>query len=232
MLEGLKERVCKANKDLVKHKLVLLNWGNLSAIDRSKNLIAIKPSGVDYDLLSPMDIVLVDMGGNIVEGDKKPSTDTVTHIELYKNFKGINSIIHTHSEYSTVFAQAKKEIICMGTTHADNFRGNIPVTRDLTIEEIKNDYERNTARIIIELFKKNNINPLEIPSCLVSSHAPFVWGESIDKAIKNAVVLERISKMNLETYKIKGDIKPINPSLLDKHYFRKHGKNAYYGQNK
>lgn len=232
MLEELRKMVCKANKELVKHDLVILTWGNVSAIDREKNLIAIKPSGVDYNSLSSSDIVIVDIEGNVVEGNRKPSCDTLAHIELYKNFKGVNAVVHAHALSTTVFSQAKKKIACLGTTHADNFRGDIPVTRDLTEEEIINDYERNTAKVIVETFRKNKIDPLLIPACLVASHATFVWGESIEKAIENAVVLERVSKMNLETYKINSNIKSINPVLLDKHHLRKHGENTYYGQNK
>ena len=230
MLEELKEEVCKANKELVEHGLVLFTWGNVSTIDREKNIIAIKPSGVSYDLLKPEDIVLVNLNGEIIEGSKRPSSDTDSHLELYRNFTDIQSVVHTHSTYATIFAQAKAPIDCFGTTHADHFYGSIPVTRELTKEEIENEYELNTGKVIVELFKKSNIDYFHMPACLTTSHGPFAWGKTTDKAIYNAVVLEQIAKINLETLKLNPHLCPIDQVLLDKHYLRKHGKNAYYGQ--
>lgn len=230
MLEKLKEEVCRANKDLVKHGLVLFTWGNVSAIDREKGIVAIKPSGVDYGTLKPEDIVLVDMDGKVVGGSKKPSTDTAAHLEIYKGFKDVNSVIHTHSTHATIFAQAKKPIICLGTTHADHFYGYVPVTRDLTEEEVVNNYEHNIGKVIVELFTQKKINALDTPACLVASHGPFVWGKSIKSAVCNAAVLDEVAKMALETTKLNPSIKPIDGFLLDKHYTRKYGKNAYYGQ--
>ena len=193
-------------------------------------MIAIKPSGVDYDLLSSEDIVIVDLNGKIVEGDKKPSSDTLTHIEIYKNFKDVAAVVHTHSTYATAFSQAKKEIVCFGTTHADNFHGPVPFTRNLTEDEINGQYEENTGKVIVERFNELGIHPLEIPVCLVASHGPFVWGKSIQGAVENSVVLEEVAKMNISTLNINDAVQEINKILLDKHYLRKHGSNAYYGQ--
>lgn len=230
MLEEMKEAVCRANKDLVKHGLVLFTWGNVSAIDRQKGIIAIKPSGVDYNTLGPKDIVLVDMCGKVVEGSKKPSTDTAAHLEIYRGFPDVNSVIHTHSTHATIFAQAKKPITYLGTTHADHFYGDVPVTRDLTQEEVTNDYERNIGKVIVELFRCKKINAIDMPACLVASHGPFVWGKTIKSAVCNAIVLDEVAKMALETTRLNPSIKPIDKFLLDKHYTRKYGKNAYYGQ--
>ena len=230
LLEKLKEDVCRANKDLVKHGLVLFTWGNVSAIDRGKGIIAIKPSGVDYNVLTPDDIVLVDIAGNIVEGEKKPSTDTAAHIEIYAGFQDAVSVIHTHSTHATIFAQARKPIICLGTTHADHFYGDVPVTRDLTKEEIVNNYERSIGKVIVEHFSKNKINPIDMPACLVANHGPFVWGKSIKSAVCNAKVLDEVAKMALETARLNSFVQPIDSFLLDKHYKRKYGENAYYGQ--
>jgi len=228
MLEELKERLCNANKDLVKHKLVILTWGNVSAIDWERGVVAIKPSGVSFKGLSPRDIVIVDLEGNIVEG-KKPSCDTMTHLILYKNFKNIKAIVHTHSTYATTHAQAKKPILCFGAAHADYFYGKIPVTRDLTDDEIKNDYELNTGKVIVETFKKLRLHPDYCRACLVASHGPFIFGDSIENAIENAVVLEGIARMNLYSLNLTPTINEISKCLLDKHFLRKHGKNAYYG---
>jgi len=230
MLEQLKKDVCKANKDLVDMNLVILKWGNVSAIDRDNNLVAIKPSGVDYDKLEPEDIVIVDLKGKVVEGKLKPSSDTVSHLLLYEKFP-IGSVIHTHSNFATAFSQAKEKVKCMGTTHSDNFRGDIPVTRDLTEDEIKDDYELNTAKIIVEYFEKEKLNPMEMSACLVASHAPFIWGRNIKEAIENAVVLERVAEMNLNAIKLNEKATSIAKHLSDKHYLRKHGKDAYYGQD-
>lgn len=231
MLEDLKIKVCKANKQLFESGLAIFTWGNVSAIDPDKKIIAIKPSGIEYNLLKPDDIVLVDLNEQIIEGERRPSSDTPSHIELYRNFNGIKSIVHTHSSFAASFAQAKMPIQCLGTTHADEFYGEIPITRELNNEEIKNNYEKNTGRLIVETFKKKNINHLDICACLVALHGPFVWGITIEKAIYNSIVLEHIAKINLETLKLNPSLQQISNVLLDKHYLRKHGKNAYYGQN-
>ena len=230
MLNKLKEKVRKANQELVELGLVKLTFGNLSAIDESGEYVAIKPSGVDYSVLKNKDIVILDLSGEKVEGEKNPSSDTPTHIELYRNFREVGAIIHTHSEYATSFAQAKLSIKCLGTTHADYFRGNIPLTRDLTEQEIKEDYELNTGKVIVETFKKNKINPLEISACLVSGHGPFVWGRTIDRAVENAFILEELAKMNFKSMLLNNKLESLDKFLLDKHYLRKHGKDAYYGQ--
>jgi len=229
MLENLKEKVSIANKKLVKLGLVVLTFGNLSAIDKSRNYVAIKPSGVGYGCLKKEDISILDFKNNLIEG-KKPSSDTLSHLELYRNFEGIKSIVHTHSTYATTFAQAKMPLFCLGTTHADYFHGKVPITREMTIEEVKENYELNTGKLIVETFTEKNINPLEIQAYLVSSHGPFVWGESIEKVLENSYILEEIAKMNFRALTLNPKISPIPQYLLDKHYFRKHGKNAYYGQ--
>ena len=228
MLEDLKEKVLKANLDLVKYGLVTLTWGNVSGIDHQKNLIVIKPSGVDYEKMTIEDMVVVDLNNNVIEGNKKPSSDTLTHIELYKSFKNIGGVSHTHSEYATIFAQACKEIPCFGTTHADNFNGIIPLTRFLTEEEVEKNYELNTGKVIIERFK--NINAEAIPGVLVSGHAPFTWGKNPDDAVKNSLVLERIAMMALFSAELNPKLKRLPKYILKKHYLRKHGMNAYYGQ--
>lgn len=230
MFENLKKAVCLGNKQLVQHKLVLFTWGNLSAIDRQKNIIAIKPSGIPYNKLQPKDIVILDLDGNIIEGEKKPSSDTKSHLEIYKAFKNIGSIVHTHSLYATCFAQANKPLECLGTTHADHFYGTIPITKVMAPKEVEMDYEKNIGASIVNCFQKQKINPNEVPGCLVVNHGPFVWGKKIEQAIYNAVVLETIAKMNLNTIQINSNIKSINKFLLDKHYLRKNGKNSYYGQ--
>lgn len=232
MLEDLKKQVKEANQKLVELGLVKLTFGNVSAIDDSNKLVAIKPSGVDYDSLKNRDIVILDLNGEIIEGDKRPSSDTPSHLELYRNFPGIKSVIHTHSTYATIFAQAKKPITCFGTTHADYFRGDIPLTRDLTEEEVKENYELNAGKVMVETFQNRNINHLEMFACLLPNHAPFVWGRSIDKTLENAFVLEEIAKTSLMTINLNPKINPINKHLLDKHFLRKHGKDAYYGQKK
>ncbi len=232
MLEALKEKVCAGNKDLEKHCLVLFTFGNLSAIDAEKKIVAIKPSGVPFGELVPEDIVLLDLQGKVVEGAKRPSSDAPTHLEIYRNFSGVKAIVHTHSSFATVFAQAMQEIECLGTTHADYFFGSIPVTRKLTEKEIIGDYEANTGKVIVECFAKNNIDPLSMPACLVASHGPFVFGNSPENAVQNAVLLEEIAKLNLGTKIVNCKAKPIDSALLGKHYLRKHGKNAYYGQPK
>jgi L-ribulose-5-phosphate 4-epimerase len=230
MLKRLKEKVLKANQDLVKYNLVTLTWGNVSGIDRKRELIAIKPSGVDYDKLKLQDVVIVDMEGKVVEGDLKPSSDTATHIELYKAFSDIGGITHSHSEYATIFAQAVREIPCYGTTHADNFNGIIPVTRFLTEEEVVSNYELNTGKVITERFK--NLDHNSMPAVLVAGHAPFTWGNDPEDSVKNNLVLERVAKMALYALSLRPDLAALPEYVLNKHHTRKHGKNAYYGQKK
>ena len=227
MLESLKEDVFKANLNLVKHGLVLFTWGNVSGFDRKTNLIVIKPSGVSYDDLKPENMVVVDLDCNVIEGILKPSSDTLTHIELYKAFPEIGGIVHTHSTYAVAWAQALKAIPAMGTTHADHFYGEIPCTRELSKEEVERGYEKETGTVIIEAFK--GIDPLHVPGVLVGNHGPFAWGTDADKAVYNAVVLEEVARMALFTMQL-GNDNPIKQYLLDKHFNRKHGKNAYYGQ--
>jgi len=229
MYEDLKKQVKKANQELAESGLVKFTFGNLSLIDNSKRFVVIKPSGIHYKSLEDEDMVVIDIDGKIIEGEKMPSSDTQTHLEIYRNFQ-TGSVIHTHSEYATAFAQAKKAIDCLGTTHADYFFGSIPVTRDLTEQEIQQDYELNTGRVIVETFKEKELDPIKIPACLVASHGPFVWGESIEKAMENALALEEIAKINFLALLINPEIKSISESLLNKHYLRKHGKDAYYGQ--
>jgi L-ribulose-5-phosphate 4-epimerase len=227
MLSELKEQVCNANIDLVKHGLVLFTWGNVSAIDNNRELIVIKPSGVSYDSMKPSDMVVIDLKGKKVEGILNPSSDTPTHLVLYKAFKDIGGIVHTHSTYATSWAQAGEPIPALGTTHADHFYGEIPCTRKLTSQEIRGDYETETGNVIVETFSK--LDPLAIPGVLVNDHGPFSWGTDPAKAVYNAAVLEEVARMALFTRQI-GDSSPVSDELLDKHYKRKHGKGAYYGQ--
>lgn len=229
MLEQLKEDVYKANMELVKKNLVIYTWGNVSAIDKQTNLVVIKPSGVDYEQMIPDDMVVVDLSGNRVEGTYKPSSDTPTHLELYKKYNNISSIVHTHSVWSVAFAQAGIDIPAYGTTHADYFYGDIPCTRDLTKEEIEQDYEVNTGKVIIECIKDKN--PMEIPAILVKNHGPFSWGTSPANAVYNAVVMETVAEMAYKTQMLNPSAKRAPQFLLDKHYYRKHGENAYYGQD-
>lgn len=230
MHEELKSRVCEANKELSKRGLVIYSWGNVSGIDRETNTVAIKPSGVSYDELTPDDIVLLDIEGNVVEGSLKPSSDTPTHLELYRNFESIGGICHAHCRAATAWAQACSEIPCFGTTHADQFYGPVPVTQLLTEDQIRNDYELNTGRIIARTFA--SIDPLAVPAVLVAGHGPFSWGQTAAKAVETMVVLEEVAQMALQTITIKADQEAIGRFLLDKHYLRKHGKDAYYGQNR
>jgi L-ribulose-5-phosphate 4-epimerase len=228
MFRELKESVYRANLELQKHNLVIYSFGNVSGIDRKKGVVAIKPSGVPYDKLTPKKIVLLDLLGNVIEGKLRPSSDTPTHLELYRTFSDIGGVCHTHSIYATMWAQAQREIPPLGTTSADYFYGTVPVTEPLTDSEIKNDYELNTGKVIVKRFK--NINPLEMPACLVASHGPFTWGENPDKAVENSVVLENTAKLAFGTVMLNLDQPAISKALLDKHFFRKHGKNSYYGQ--
>jgi L-ribulose-5-phosphate 4-epimerase len=230
MLESLKERVYKANMDLVRHGLVLYTWGNVSGIDQKSRLVVIKPSGVDYTEMKEEDMVVCDLLGNIIEGRMNPSSDTKTHLELYKHFNDIGGIVHTHSTFATAFAQAGRGIPPYGTTHADYFLGEIPCTRILTEEEVNGDYERNTGKVIIERFE--NMDHSAVPACLVKNHGPFVWGKTPEEAVYHSVVLEEIARMAVITETVNTDVKAADKYLLDKHFNRKHGKNAYYGQDK
>jgi len=228
MLEQLKQSVCEANLQLQKRNLVIYSWGNVSGIDRKAGIVAIKPSGVSYDELTPDKMVLLSLDGRIVEGNLKPSSDTPTHLELYRNFKNIGGICHTHSPNATIWAQAGREIPCLGTTHADNFYGPIPVTKPMTKTQIETDYELNTGKVIVKRFAR--LDPMHIPAVLVANHGPFTWGKDAAEAVENAVVLEQTAMMALGTICINPKQKKISQILLDKHYLRKHGKNAYYGQ--
>ncbi len=227
MLEDMKNRVYNANIMLKNSGLVVLTWGNVSEIDRKSGYIVIKPSGVSYDTMTADDMVVVDMEGKVVEGNLNPSSDLPTHIELYKAFDDISGITHTHSKWATIFSQAGRSIKPLGTTHADTFYGEIPVTRRLTPAEIAGDYEKETGTVIIEAF--NGIEPLNIPAVLVNSHGPFAWGANAVKSVENALILEEVAMMAWHTMKLNENTE-IQQELLDKHYFRKHGKDAYYGQ--
>lgn len=227
MLEQLKEEVFNANLDLVKHGLVIFTWGNASGIDREKGLFVIKPSGVDYELMKPSDIVVCNMEGLVVEGKLKPSSDMPTHLYLYQNFKDIGGVVHTHSTNATAWAQAGIGIPNIGTTHADYFAAEIPCTRQMTEEEIFGAYEKDTGKVIVECFQ--GLNPVEIPGVLVHNHGPFSWGKNVHDAVHNAVVMEQVAKMASISFAVNPNLK-MNPHLIKKHYERKHGKNAYYGQ--
>ena len=228
MLKKLKKKVCKANLDLVKHGLVLFTWGNASAIDRENGLVVIKPSGISYDKMKPGDMVVIDLEGKVVEGDYKPSSDAATHLVLYNSFPDIGGIVHTHSEWATIWAQAGQSVPALGTTHADYFYGDIPCTRQLTGAEIESDYEKETGNVIAQTF--HSTDPNAIPGVLVNNHGPFVWGKDVENAVHNAVVLESVCKMAYYTLRIK-KVSRLDRDLLDKHYLRKHGKDAYYGQD-
>jgi L-ribulose-5-phosphate 4-epimerase len=228
MCHELKQQVYEANLGLQRHGLVTFTWGNVSGIDRAAGIIAIKPSGVSYEDLTPQSIVLVDLRGNVVEGDLRPSSDMPTHLELYRGFEAIGGVCHTHSMYATAWAQAEEGIPCFGTTHADYFYGSIPVTDAMTRDEIEGPYEQNTGMLIVRRF--HNIDPLQMPAVLVASHGPFTWGTSPAEAVENAVVLEQVAKMASGTITINWRQRAIPQTLLDKHYLRKHGTNAYYGQ--
>ena len=223
----LKQAVFEANLALVKEGLVKLTWGNASGIDRAQGLVVIKPSGISYDEMTPDDMVVLDLEGNPVDSKLKPSSDTPTHLYLYQSFPKIEGIVHTHSEWATSWAQACRNIPCFGTTHADHFYGPVPCTRSLTPEEILGHYELATGEVIRERF--SGINPLEVPGVLVAEHGPFCWGKSVADAVKHAVILEEIAKMAFRTVML-GKDHPVQPALLDKHYQRKHGPDAYYGQ--
>lgn len=229
MFSDLKKRVFEANLELVRHGLVIFTWGNVSEIDRDKGIMAIKPSGLAYDSMIWQDMVLVDLDGKVVDSKWKPSSDTPTHLVLYRDFDEIGGVVHTHSEWATSWAQMGLPIPALGTTHADYFYGEIPCTRKLTREEVNGQYELETGRVIVEAFRNKNIDPSAIPAVLIDGHGPFSWGKSANDAVHNAVVLEQVAKMAhhaLTMNKVTG----IDQFLLDKHYLRKHGKNAYYGQ--
>ncbi len=230
MLEELKERVLKENLELDKRGLVTYTWGNVSAIDREKGLIVIKPSGVKYEDMKAEHMVVVDLEGNVVEGNYRPSSDTATHIELYKKYTELGGVVHTHSTFATSWAQACNDIPAYGTTHADYFYGDIPCTRRLTEEEITRDYETETGKVIIETIEARKIEAIEVPGIVVASHGPFTWGKTPEEAVYNAVVLEEVAKMAYYTSSINPRIRQADKYLQDKHYLRKHGANAYYGQ--
>lgn len=229
MLEELKKQVCESNLQLVREGLVIKTWGNVSGVHRASGHLVIKPSGVPYDVMKPEHMVIVSLEtGKVVAGDLRPSSDTPAHVVLYRAFKEIGGIVHTHSLYATAWAQAQSEIPALGTTHADYFYGPVPCTRILTAREIKSDYEMNTGNVIVERFRR--VDPLHCPGVLVASHAPFAWGETVEKAVENAVVLEHLAHLATETLRIKPSIESMSQILLDKHYLRKHGPNAWYGQ--
>lgn len=228
MLDHLKERVFKANLDLVSHGLVIHTWGNVSGRDPESGMIVIKPSGVDYKKMKASDMVVLDQDGKVVEGKFKPSTDAPTHLFMYKTFSSLGGVVHTHSTYATSWAQAGKSIPPFGTTHADHFYGEVPCTRVLSDREIASDYEENTGKVIVEKIGKND--PLSVPSILVNCHGPFSWGKDADVAVYNAVALEEIARMAFYTVLL-GKSEPVDKYLLDKHYNRKHGTDAYYGQD-
>lgn len=231
MLEQLKEQVLAANLALPKYNLVTFTWGNVSAIDREKGLVVIKPSGVDYEVMTAEDMVVVDLhSAKVVEGKKKPSSDTPTHLELYRQFSEIGGIVHTHSRHATIFAQAQRDILAFGTTQGDYFYGSVPCTRLMTDAEIQGEYELETGKVIVETFRNRGIDPMQVPAALVASHGPFAWGKDADNAVHNAVVLEEIAYMNLFSMQLNPQLSAMQQTLLDKHYLRKHGKNAYYGQ--
>ena len=231
MLEELKIKVFEANMELPKRGLVTYTWGNVSGIDRESGLFVIKPSGVDYDTMTPDDMVVMDLEGNKVEGKYKPSSDTPTHLELYKRYEEIGGVVHTHSTEAVAWAQAGRSIPLYGTTHADYFYGEIPCARSLTPEEIEEAYEKNTGLVIIETFDERGLNPMYTPGVLCTNHGPFTWGKDAAEAVHNAVVLEEVAKMALKTELINPNVKTAPDCIRDKHFFRKHGENAYYGQN-
>lgn len=230
VLEQLKEEVFQANLDLPKHGLVKYTWGNASAFDRDSGLFVIKPSGVDYKTMKASDMVVVDLDGNVVEGVLNPSSDTPTHAVLYQHYPEIGGIVHTHSTWATIWAQAGLDVPAMGTTHADTFYGAVPCARFLTQEEIDRGYEIETGRVIIETFEERGLNVLAVPGVLLHGHAPFTWGKDVQSAVMNSVVLEEVAKMNLFARELNSFAEELPQRILDKHYLRKHGKNAYYGQ--
>lgn len=230
MLEQLKQEVYEANMLLPKYGLVTFTWGNVSGIDREKGLVVIKPSGVEYDVMKAEDMVITDLDGNVVDSKLKPSSDLMTHLEFYKNFKDIGGVVHTHSVNAVAFAQAGRDIPALGTTHGDYFYGDIPCTRKMTPEEIAGEYELNTGKVIVEEFQKRNIDPNQMPGVLVQSHGPFTWGKDPHEAVHNSVVLDVLSEMAIKTLIANPHVETMQQELLDKHFLRKHGPGAYYGQ--
>lgn len=230
MLEKLKADVLKANLELVEHNLVTFTWGNVSGIDREKGIVAIKPSGVEYSDMRAEDIVLVDLDGNIIEGELKPSSDLMTHLEFYKNFKHVGGAVHTHSRCATSWAQAGMDIPALGTTHADYFYQDIPCTRKMSKQEIEGEYELETGHVIVETFNERDIDSKEVPGVIVHSHGPFAWGSDCFNAVHNAVVMEECAMMALQTKMLNPNVEQMQKDLRDKHFKRKHGPNAYYGQ--
>lgn len=230
MLEHLKEEVCRANLSLAENGLVILTWGNVSAISEDRNYVVIKPSGVDYAVMTADQMVVTDMDGNVVEGGLRPSSDLDTHLELYRAFPEVTSVVHTHSTHATALAQAEQDLPCYGTTHADTFYGPVPCTRPLTAAEVQEAYEKNTGLVIADTFRQRNIDPMAVPAVLVSKHGPFTWGTSCKKAVENSVILEETARMALLTRQYDPNVSPAPQHLQDKHYFRKHGANATYGQ--
>lgn len=229
-LDALKNAVCAANLDLLKYNLVSLTWGNVSGIDREQGLVVIKPSGVPYESLKPEHMAVIDLEGRKVQGNLNPSSDTPSHLEIYKAFSEISGITHTHSEYAVMFAQAYSEIPCLGTTHADHFNGSIPLTRMITKEEVEENYEKNTGAVIVERFK--DLNPLEMPAVLIPGHGAFTWGKSPEDSLKHSLILEKVAKMAWGALMLNPESTQLPNYLLDKHYQRKHGSKAYYGQKK
>lgn len=229
-IEQLKEEVFRANLELVEQGLVIYTWGNVSGIDRESGLVVIKPSGISYDIMTVEDMVVLDLEGNVVEGKYKPSSDTPSHLVLYKEYEEIKSVVHTHSEWATAWAQAGRAIPVYGTTHADYFYGEILCTRKLNKEEVESNYEHNTGLVMVETLKKHEKDPLELPGLIIFNHGPFSWGETPSKAVHNAKVMDEVAKMSFRTETINPRVQPISNYVLDKHYLRKHGKNAYYGQ--
>ena len=230
MLEHLKEEVCAANRRLVDHGLVVLTWGNVSVISDDRRYVIIKPSGVDYATMCLEQMVVTDLEGNIVEGDLRPSSDLATHLEIYKAFPGVKSVVHTHSRFATAIAQSERSIPCYGTTHADHFYGPVPCTRHLTAEEVEERYEENTGKVIVETFDELGLDPNAVPAVLVCKHGPFTWGPSCKKAVENSVALEEVARMAILTEKFSEGVLSAPQYLMDRHYFRKHGATAYYGQ--
>ncbi|MEH6984665.1 L-ribulose-5-phosphate 4-epimerase [Priestia megaterium] len=230
MLDKLKEEVFQANVDLPKHGLVKYTWGNVSAIDRDSGLFVIKPSGVTYEKMTAQDMVVVDLDGRVVEGELNPSSDTLTHAVLYKHYPQIGGIAHTHSTWATIWAQAGLDVQAMGTTHADTFYGSVPCARFLTEKEVNDGYEVETGKVIIETFEERGLDVLAVPGILLQGHGPFTWGKDAKSAVMNSVVLDEVSKMNFFTQKLNGLVAELPQRILDKHYLRKHGQNAYYGQ--
>ncbi len=230
MLEELKKQVYEANMLLPAYKLITFTWGNVSGIDREKGLFVIKPSGVEYDSLRPEDMVVLDLEGKVVEGDYRPSSDTATHLEIYKAFPDVGGVVHTHSSYATSWAQSGRSIPCYGTTHADYFYGEIPCLRCLNADEIEEAYEENTGHLIVNEFKARDIDPMAMPAVLCKNHGVFTWGKDAVDAVHSSVVVEEVAKMAFRTELINKDVKPAPQELQDKHYYRKHGANAYYGQ--